>query len=747
MLHQMRFDPRPRKPRSYWQLSKLSAASTFFALALTPMSAHSRAPLVAPEPPRKLIMANSSDNGSLEVLQKPEEIDAARARELLMQQLLRAAEAGIVDMQPVAQTADPEGITPDDHRNGTRQQASPSQISSLNEEETQSSDATLEENFNETLSVSPVETPHAAMEEIADLAQRIKASGELATEIMTPRAGETPQPVPEVTSSVTTSPATCFSHTQLHLPDVMSGEHLSHLISEQRRNLIGEFDVANSDHAIALAKTYLSAGMALEAKVIIDEFAADSPIGQFLMDVAQVWLGLPISSGSSLLKEECIGIQALWRAFAQARRGDLEEATRSEVSSGAALEDLPLHVRQVVSSDLGLVAANMGQWDNARRFLAMAKRAATGEGRILGGTHLLAFRLAKWRNDDAEAKEHLARADASDPDTAIQALLIRAENALRSEDVLDPSHVDLRLDLGALARSEVDTDIAKRAFELEARLFNRTADAEQTIDFLSDAVDLGLLDAKDHASFLSELISKPAYSDTARPLAHIYLDDPGRFVGAIHQPALRKSLVRSLANEGVPSVASKLLHNEDLRDPSVAIQLAQGFVDVDDHRSAIATLSEADDGVSQRLILSQAFVGMGDFKKAISVLNEIPDEIDVTTEDALRISEARLKAEIAGGDFTSAYASAERLLAQQSDQEMALQAALYALENGATELPIVVRNVLANESSEGLRLLEDIYSINQEIQYSTEPDIGKLINFINVIKENENSIMDFINNG
>lgn len=742
--------------RAWHRAPAVFSAIAFGLLIVSTMPAFARAPIVAPEPPRKIAYesAASADSKEDEKLDLSRQVDSEQARELLMKQLMRAAEAGIVNLQPGPEQGAPESLASEAPAVADLQADVPtSETGSVGESTPSDADEDSETASRGTDAEDPVTdattTPEVDPQEVAALAKRIRVSG---TEPeATAREQASPEPRvdagPSSEQASVRKAAKCFSRAELRLPDVLPGQHLSLSIGELRKNLVGEFDTANPEPAIELAKTYLAVGMIHEARAVIFEYAPDHALGQFYLDLSNIWNGIDTGDGGSVFKDECIGVQALWRAFAQAREGNIDEALRSEVSSGAALEELPLYLRQVVSSELGLAAAKKGQWDSARRLSAMARRAANGTDEILGKTHLLSFRLAKWRDENDSASEHLALAALSDTDTATEALLIRAEEALRSENVLDPAHSMLREDLGALARREIGSDLAQQAFELEARLFHRQAGADETIDFLSDAVVLGLLEPEQHPEFLSELISKPAFSDVARPLAHLYLENPARFDDAIDQKALRRSLVRSLAQEGIPGIAKNIARGSDIEDPSLVVELAQSFVDAGEFREAIAILSKSTDGVRQRLILSQAFLAMGDFEKSIATLVDLSDKYEVTDTERRDLNKLRLKAEIAGQDYASAYETTVRELNMVNDAELAKQSALISLEAGAGAMDPAVISILDEKNDSELGQLQDIFSLNGADLLEEDGTLESLNETLKSIEASEKAILEVLKDG
>lgn len=725
-------------------------AAYSFALGLFAASAcYAAAPIEAPQPPMKGA-ANPAVAAESDVqLQSSDTVDAEQARNLLMQQLLRAAEAGIVTMQPSAEalnSSEPIAGTDLEEPDPSLENSQPERPEPIDEPvmlEAVQADADPQRGAApESAELSPADelTSHLVVKQpkISEVAD----SEDVAT-MSEAGASDTPQE----TATIAVHPPRCFSRAELTLPDVLPGQHLANKIGEQRKALIGEFDLGNSKPAIELAKSYLSVGMLHEARNIIQEFALDDALGQFLIDVTNAWAGKRVAQAGSLFKDECIGVQALWRAYAQARAGDVEAAMKSEISSGAALEELPLHPRQIVAAELGLTAASLGQWDSARRLSAMARRAAAGAQETLGKTHLLSFRLAKWRNEEEVADKHLTLASNSDVDTATEALLIRAEEALRSEDVLDQSQSALRMDLGNLARREIGSEIAKRAFNLEARLFNRQADADETITFLSDAVSLGLLDPEAHPKFLSDLISKPAYSEVARPLALIYLEDPARFDMALEQKELRHSIIRSLAQQGVPGVARGLAQEGDLADAELAVELASSFVDAEEYRDAIATLSKSDSGLKQQLVLGRAFLAMGDYQKAIGALDDIPALEKMSSEDREVVNDLRLEAELAGSDFKSALSTSVEELGDNPNAELALQSAIIALETGANQIPDVAREILSKERSDELNELERLYPLGGSQALSDLNSIEDIGAILKNIESGEKAIREVLGDG
>lgn len=726
-----------------------TALCGFVLAGLSGLDAGARAPGRAPLPVPKLVQGAIPDGETADVeVSDTSTLDAGEVRKRLMQQLLRAADAGIVDLKPEdaedapVQPSEPAIRVPPE-KPAVVDGRGMDVATAASGEPTENAPANVAEHRGAAMAG---ERPDASADDpgmVSHFNFPEYDAGIAASE----NPEQTDGPDRALDEASVLPPARCFSREELTLPDLMPGDELARSIGDSRKALVGEFDSTDPGSGLELAKKYLSVGMVEEARSVVSEYSPGSALSYFLLDVADALSGDLAEIEGSLAKDECIGLQALWRAYAQSRAGQPEAALTSEISSGAALEELPLLPRQIVAAELGLTAADRGEWETVRRLEAMARRSASGFGQTLGDTHLLSYRLATWQDDTASAERHLAEALGSDPDTAVQALLIQARQALRSDNVLDQSHAGLRLDLGELARSELGSEIGRQAFELEARLFNRQASTEETIAFLSDAVDLGLLGPEDHPAFLADLISTPAYDETARPLALIYLDDPSRFEGALDQPSLRRSLIRSLAGEGLPGIAQDLLRAGDLNDTALAVELAGGFLETGDARAAIATISRTPDGIAPRLVLSKAFIELEDFDKALRTLEEAQALGAVSNAETSEIAALRLRAELGNEKFDTAFDAAIDALDASPEADLATQTALIALEAGAEDLPDAVRLALKDEPAGRIEMLERLFALRSGDATAELKSPDDLNAILQRIEDSESAIREILEDG
>ncbi len=495
------------------------------------------------------------------------------------------------------------------------------------------------------------------------------------------------------------------------MPDILDDGELTAELSARRLELMGEFDKANPDAALSLAKLYLSVGMAPEARAVLADFAGSSPPVQLYDEIARLMDGHALEQGATLWKPDCLGEQALWRSFAAARAGSHKEALQAEAASGRALERLPLYPRQVVAATIGLSAVAEGDWDTARRLEAMGKRAASSDGGGSTGPMLiLSSKLADWHGEPLRAEALLKRATAPELLTADAALIMLAERALSSEHRIGENTDALRERLGALALRERANGLGAKAFELEARLFARMARRDETIELLSHAVEAGLYPGEAHVALLSELATEPGMQELSRPLGLIYLEDPKRYEPALAQVGFRRALIHSLAELGVPVLASPVVQPGDLKDPFTATALAESYLRTDQPREAIELAQSLPDGPDKDRILGEALLASGQVQQAQT---HLPQADALRSEDG-GSNVAALREHITGalnsGDVEAALAASELLLLASPSAANAEQVALLALEAGQREVPQAAAGALEMLAPERLAAIETLFT-------------------------------------
>ena len=628
------------------------------------------APQWAPRPKSKPDPETSSKTASAE--DGKLDVDEARAR--LLEQLMKAAEAGIVDMRPehskpgetqvAEQAAVPEptagkvASTPADSK--TMEKAS-GQTGVAQDDGMQEESRSMSKGDGSPIQSEALSTMPAAAEELAVY---------------------DPDPA-------------CFDQAMFQFPEFEGPSGFLDALSDLRGRLVGEFDAPEQGVALELARVYLSVGLAAEARAVAKDFAPGTPESVLLQEIAAVLDRNPLSARSSLLKEDCEGDQALWRAIALSQDSAKAEAVlAAELVSGRSLERMPLDLREFAAAQIGNAAVSRGEWDTARRMEAMAVRAVAGRKTPMGETLLLAARMAEWNNKPDLAWDMRQKARRSGPPHSDTALIEIAETILRSEDYLGAKTGTLQIELGDLARRERGTELGAKAFELEARLHAREQGRDEVVELLSEGARTGVLPDDQQAPLLSELIDDSKLGELSRPVGLIYLEDPGRFSDAMEQTGFRRAVARSLTEMGLPGLAEPVLIPPDHADSTLMADLSEAFLATGDARQALDIAQQMADGRDRDSAMAAALAALGQMARSAPLMGALSKEDDATMKPQQAALEHAVDAGVASGDLAAAQQAAAKLLDLDPTQRRAEELVMIALMAEATAMPETARSVL-----------------------------------------------------
>ncbi|MEM0987303.1 MAG: hypothetical protein AAGK00_00375 [Pseudomonadota bacterium] len=606
-----------------------------------------------------------------------DEIDPAAVQARLLEQLRRAAAAGIVDLDGAA-AAEPDTVpetVPESEANPIVA-ADPSSGAVQAEPPSAPSPTVVPEGTTPAEPTVAVEVP---AEEEPLLAENVE-----------PLANE-PEPVEPQ----------CFSNDAFELPEVVGEGVFTTMVSEKRAKLTGEFDQPNPTAAIDIVRVYLSGMAPEEAASALATFGQDHELSPLYGEIISVILEASLPGTPSLLKHDCTGDQALWRALAQAQAGQHAEALASEAVAGRALERLPLHVRQYAAGLLGLSAAAESDWTTARRFEALAERAAIGTQVPSGEALMLSAHLAFWHEEPKRALDLLAQArDTVRGHAAQRALLELADAALLTEDALKSDLSGLDSDLGALAFEMRGTRTGADAFERQARLRLLSGTEQDTLAFVNAGIEDGLYPEESHAELLAGLVSGAALDGLPRPLALIYMDAPDSYEDAIARAPFRRAVIRSMADIGVPDLAKDIIEPGDLDVSAVAVPLAQSFLEAGNPRDALDVAQEMPAGAEKDALLAAARAQLGQDQPVIAARPNLP----------VSVLEAKRDAAIADGRVEDALTAALDILSQQPAVDRAENVALLALRAGAPALPDAAAEIIGAESPGRLATIAALFN-------------------------------------
>lgn len=636
------------------------------------------APLNAPFPPPKSATAAAAV-GKASVKTATGELDVDEARARLMKQLLRAAEAGLIEMDPgpeaaVAETASKEGAASDvaNHKTGADRTPDTADKPKTNADAKPTGEGPTKPQGKEAAQ----KTPPADDKNVATSDRDTDIANE-------------DGPAPE-----------CHSAEVLSLPMVGEETEWAKRIGDLRAKLIGEFDRPDSNVAVTLARVYLGSGLTDEALAVLANFGDGGPVSTVITELGQVLGGRGLAETASLMRPDCLGPQALWRALALAKSGDAKGAMAAEQASGRALEKLPPAVRREVAARLGVAAADIGAWDEARRFHGMIRRSEAEHTSASGWSDLLAARLAIWSGEETEILRALTAARNAQPDVATPATLMMAEHVLASQQTNRRGIVALITDLGLIARMSRGTAEGQRAADLEVRLTDRLRGRTKAMDLLTLGLALGNFTEESFTKTLSTLI-EGADEAGRNSIASIYLEDREAFGPALQDARFREVLAKSLIELGLPSQAAGLFDAKEVPE-NVGLSLAEGFLAVGDARAAVTVIADLKESPERERLRRAAMALLGE---------PVADENLAAKE---KPSKARLiamgRAAIAAGDMDRALELTLQRLTESPDVETAETAALIALAAGEKAIPPSASAILQDGSPELHTRLTTLFS-------------------------------------
>jgi hypothetical protein len=422
---------------------------------------------------------------------------------------------------------------------------------------------------------------------------------------------------------VSAAPATaCFGNEAFYLTDPVRHDALSGEIARLRQALIGEFDRGDVPTALSLARLYLAHGLGVEAMGILTEFAPDAPETGLLAALAWLAEGRPLPVPNILSISGCTGQHALWQALDAALASDNRKALEREAAAAGALEQMARGLRGQTAVRLGLAAIAEGDLIAAHRLNAMAKRSIAGddrEGQDL--RHLLAARLSIGRGDMAAGVVRLKELRGARSQAGVEALLMLAELVADPANNISGQPDTLRIDLGAVAMAERDTPLGERAFlgevDLTGQLFGRDA----AFELLAYGYAGRIIGETTYRDALAAVGASLADRRSDMPLALIYEADPRRFAKALDDSGFRLALARSYLGLGAPSMAEALLRSGDIQSDVLLADLARAYLETGDAESAERLANRLPDGPGQAMIHAGVALAAGDAPAALAALN------------------------------------------------------------------------------------------------------------------------------
>lgn len=435
--------------------------------------------------------------------------------------------------------------------------------------------------------------------------------------------------------------------------------------SSLRVRLVGEFDRADIDAAEALARHYLNHGLGAEAYRIAEDHDIAPRRQALLATLALAIDGRPLPEGHALSAEDCGPRAEAWRALVEATAGNVDQAITAARRGRPAIEEMAEPLRTRLAAALGNLAAVAGRWSDARAMRAIARRGDRMGAPATPERRLLDARIAE-ASGDAEMALALYRdlwADGGEPGAeamiAIAGLLVDGRLPAAADTHL------LRLDLGAVARERRGDDLGMRALRAEAALRHATFGREAAVELLAFGVEAGLIDPADRADTVARLALAQS-AEPSDPLAIAYELAPERYRGALGDPGFRRALARSYAAVGLAGRAEGVLRSVDRADPKLLLEIAQAYQAQGAARETLRLLQALPESPRRAEIQAAAQAAVGSPGAALA---------ELTAADA-GTPELRARLAWAAADWPAAAEALSEAIANQPDPALAARLAL-----------------------------------------------------------------------
>jgi len=545
-----------------------------------------------PGVPETAGLPSSSDETPQENERAANELDDTRAEEvadLLIEQLQRAANEGLVEIAPDEDLAQPENPTP--------------------EVQTETPGQSALEPFEETVD---------GMEDLAKRLERAVSEieqGDIgdAIRLQVPREetaiAAVPLPADGIEEDVAGRPEHCLDDYFYDFSVLDPAQKPVDQVIELRARLLGEFDTPDATAAVELARLYVSLGLGVEAQAVAAAFIDDELQREFLMELAEVVEGRDVPIGSKLDKAAgCPGPAAVWRTagFSETETQPLPD-TDAVISN---LAGLPVELRRRIVPRIVASFIRRDQVTAAEASFAILDR-APGEHGPEHDFQRAALLRESGQNELAEA--------------------ILAELSRRS-DPIGPSSlvalVDSMVDRGAKVPDKIVEELSDLAHQFRGtKLGNQLRHGEikgkagnglfgEALGVIRSEIGERPARANDYLAVAESLLMNQSAENTAA----------GEYATAIFES------MALVSNEAISAEARLAVANQmlDLGLPGIALELASGEV------KPMPTGAETNDAIvmQAREIVARAHLEIDQPQRTLDALTGNPS----AAESAIRIS-------------------------------------------------------------------------------------------------------------
>ena len=332
--------------------------------------------------------------------------------------------------------------------------------------------------------------------------------------------------------------------------------------AELKSRVFGEFDEADDEAVLELARFFIFFGLGTEATSLLKDLQLDEYQSEILLELANTVEGnQPISGGVLEKAAGCEGLVTLWRTAAL----DMSEA--QPIADTDSLIDffsqLPIEVRRMIGPRLVQSFITRGQRTAANRIFAIVERAPGYHG----SEHELKRAVLRYLDGDAEAAEQIYW----------RLVYERSDVAAKAADAL----VKSMLERGAPIPPNALSVLEALAFEFRGSqqgkdLLLTVIKAKAGSNALSDAIDISLQEIRHNPAVALEYydaidaIFKNA--STAEVGTIDYLDIVFENMDIIRgenvSDTTKNTIAQEVINSGLPNAAIEILESITQPNPS-----------------------------------------------------------------------------------------------------------------------------------------------------------------------------------
>ena len=364
------------------------------------------------------------------------------------------------------------------------------------------------------------------------------------------------------------APPECLPDDRLEIAAWSNGGSFAEQSGQLRRQLIGEFDAVDPDALVALVRLNIHFGMGAEAEALMQSFGYQGVQRALLTDMARVVDSRPASPYGPLARNAaCPGAHGLWLATSGA--APVFHSAEHFLTVHAAFAALPRHLRALIGPTLIIGLVEDGRISEARLIYDTAVR----PGHLLSAEMGLAeARLVAAEGSPRAAIASLDALIEADAHNRLEVLMTLVSMALdKTLAIPDRTVTDLR---GALTLHR-DTPLEPRLRELLARALGARDELRDSVQEIRDAK------AKfpENPVFEAAAVEILAAADPARTGAAIYADvmlsGSDLIPDKPDYDTARTDIAAHLLKIGLPQLAADIAGPAAARIDSATLQVAE----------------------------------------------------------------------------------------------------------------------------------------------------------------------------